>query len=152
MVRILAASLMSPSKLSLLNTSVGTVGIYFRALSRFVPPIPAPKVMSISVDVGKENGSMRDGSIVRRVEGGSVSGSICWAIDGEGGGRVEAGDSGTASFGVPFWGVVDPCGVMAPSLGAGVTGLWMSRSCPFCSCARNFMCAFGRLVSPTSDR
>ena len=53
-----------PSRLSLLSTSVGTVGIYFLALSRFVPPIPAPYVMSMSVDVGRLNGSISEGSIV----------------------------------------------------------------------------------------
>src|SRR5271163_4992334 len=77
-----------PSRLSLLNTSVGTVGIYFLALSRFVPPIPAPYVINISVDVGREKGSMREGSSVRllRSVGGSVSGSTGKDIDGAGGG------------------------------------------------------------------
>lgn len=54
---------------------------------------------------------------MRLFEGGSVSGSMDWAIDGEGGGRLEAGDSATAEIGVPF------CGVAVASLGAGVTGL-----------------------------
>jgi len=121
--------------------------------------------MSISVLVGKLNGSISDGSSVIWffLLGGSESGSRGGGIDGAGGGGrwmdvgvvvvAEMGIAGIES--VPL-GLVVVVGVAVPdglgvSAGAGVSGRRINVSCPFCSWTKNFMCAFSKPFSPTSD-
>ena len=79
-----------------------------------------------------------------------MSGSIGEDIDGAGGGTgvdglAGVGDSDALLDAVAFVGV--DCG----SVTVGIIGCLIKVSCPFCSCTKNFMCALGKLVSPTSD-
>ena len=57
--------------------------MYFLSRSLFTPPNPAPYVMSISVEVGKWNGSIYDGS-KSNSSGASCSCSSCETLDGAG--------------------------------------------------------------------
>ena len=73
--------LLPPLRSSLVRNSGGTVGMYFLSRSLFIPPNPAPYVMSMSVEVGNWNGSIYDGS---RSNSSGASCSASYSVDGAG--------------------------------------------------------------------
>lgn len=93
--------------------------MYFRALSRFVPPKPAPYETSISVLVGSENGSVSDW-LMKTSLGRRSSGATVDSGHGMGGGAGEdtSGLPGPAGWSCDFGGGGDGFSFLGASGGA----------------------------------